>query len=93
MLLLIILCFIFNLNKEAFANGKNEGGDKSHFMESFMKNMEVDLKLSYVFLYASPLHDERLQSSLPNLRVVVAETDTSTNTCTQKRAIIDLVLR
>ena len=50
-LLLIILCFcfIFNMNKEAFATGKNEGGDKSPFMESFMKNMEVDLRLSYGF--------------------------------------------
>ena len=50
-LLLIILCFcfIFNLNKEAFATGKNEGGEKSPFMESFMKNMEVDLRLSYGF--------------------------------------------
>ena len=50
-LLLIILCFcfIFNMNKEAFATGKNKGGDKSAFMESFMKNMEVDLRLSYGF--------------------------------------------
>ena len=49
-LLLIILCFcfIFNLNKEAFATGKNEG-EKSPFMESFMKNMEVDFRLSYGF--------------------------------------------
>jgi hypothetical protein len=37
------------MNKEAFATGKNEGGDKSPFMESFMKNMEVDLRLSYGF--------------------------------------------
>ena len=75
-LLLIILCFcfIFNLNKEAFATGKNEGGEKSPFMESFMKNMEVDLRLSYGFLNASPLRDGRLQNSLPNLRVIVAET-------------------
>ena len=52
-LLLIIsclcFCFIFNLNKEAFATSKNEGGDKSPFMESFMQNMEVDLRLSYGF--------------------------------------------
>jgi hypothetical protein len=49
-LLLIILCFcfVFNLNKEAFATGKNEG-EKSPFMESFMKNMEVDFRLSYGF--------------------------------------------
>jgi hypothetical protein len=36
------------LNKEAFATGKNEG-EKSPFMESFMKNMEVDFRLSYGF--------------------------------------------
>ena len=69
-----MLLFYFNLNKEAYATSKNEGGDKSPFMESFMKNMEVDLRLSYGFLNASPLRDGRLQNSLPNLRVIVAET-------------------
>ena len=48
-LLLIILCFIFNLNNEASATGNDEGGNMSPFMESFMKNMEVDLRLSYGF--------------------------------------------
>lgn len=50
-LLLIILCFcfIFNLNSEAFANGKKDGEKKSPLMENFMKNMEVDLRLSYGF--------------------------------------------
>lgn len=50
-LLLIILCFIFtlNFNNEAFAKGKNEGKNKSPFMENFMKNMEVDLRLNYGF--------------------------------------------
>ena len=44
-----MLLFYFNLNKEAYATSKNEGGDKSPFMESFMQNMEVDLRLSYGF--------------------------------------------
>ena len=45
----LCFCFIFNLNKEAYTTNKNEGGDKSPFMESFMQNMEVDLRLSYGF--------------------------------------------
>ena len=49
LLIILCLCFIFNLNKEAYATSKNEGGDKSPFMESFMQNMEVDLRLSYGF--------------------------------------------
>ena len=50
-LLLIILCFIFTLNfsNEAFATGKNEGENKSPFMENLMKNMEVDFRLNYGF--------------------------------------------
>lgn len=48
-LLLIILCFIFNLHNEASATGNDEGDNMSPFMESFMKNMEVDLRLSYGF--------------------------------------------
>ena len=49
LLIILCFCFIFNLNKEAFANGKKDDEDKSPFMENFMKNMEVDLRLSYGF--------------------------------------------
>ena len=51
-LLSVILCLCFiclNINNEAFATNKNDGGSNSFSIDSLMKNVEVDFRLNYGF--------------------------------------------
>ena len=49
-LVVLSFCFIFlNIDNEAFATNRKEGGNKSFTIDSLMKNMEIDFRLNYGF--------------------------------------------